>query len=65
MKVNDFYNEVARHADTEKTDINVADVKRVLSQGFRLLQKLSTEECADTIAKLLGTAAKANAKEAG
>ncbi len=62
MKVTDFYNEVAKRADTDKTQINVAETRRVLSQGFQVLVGLSTEECADTIAKLLAAAAKAAAK---
>ena len=62
MKVSDFYNEVSRRVDTDKTQINAAETKRVLSQGFRLLQTMSADECADTIAKLLAAAAKANAK---
>lgn len=63
MKVSDFYNEVSRRVDTDKTQINAAETKRVLSQGFQLLQSLSTAEAADTIAKLLAAAEKAAAKK--
>ena len=59
MKVNDFYNEVARRADTEGTKINVADTKRVLSQAFKLLNEMNAADAADTIAKALAAAAKA------
>jgi hypothetical protein len=62
MKINDFYNEVARRADTEGTKINAADTKRVLSQAFQLLAGLDAAECTDTIAKALANAAKAKGK---
>ena len=34
MKLNDFYNEVSKRVDTEKTSITVAETKRVLSEAF-------------------------------
>lgn len=58
MKLTDFYNEVAKRADTSKTDINVADTKRVLSEAFLVLCELDAAELADTIAKGLATAKK-------
>lgn len=63
MKVSDFYNEVSGRVDTDKTKINVAETKRVLSQGFQVLVAMSTAECADTIAKLLAAAEKAASKK--
>lgn len=59
MKVNDFYNEVARRADTEGTKINVAETKRVLTQAFKLLNELSPAEAVETLGKALASAAKA------
>ncbi len=58
MKLTDFYNQVARSADTDKTQISVADTKRVLSEAFIHLAKLSATECNDTIAKGLAAAQK-------
>lgn len=58
MKVTDFYNEVAKLADTEGTKINVAATKRVLSVAFTLLSELPTADAMDTIAKALAAAAK-------
>ena len=62
MKVTEFYDEVSRRVDTDKTKINVAETKRVLSQGFRLLATLSAAELVDTLSKLISAADKANAK---
>lgn len=62
MKLTDFYNEVSRHVDTDKTEITVADTKRVLSEAFLLLAKMDAAECVDTIAKGLATAKKKLAK---
>lgn len=58
MKLTDFYNEVAKRADTGKTNINAADTKRVLSEAFLVLSELDAAELADTIAKGLATAKK-------
>ncbi len=58
MTVTEFYNEVARLADTDRTKINVADTKRVLAVGFSVLCKLDAAECADVIAKGLAQAKK-------
>jgi hypothetical protein len=58
MKVNDFYNEVARHADTPTLKINAADTKRVLHVAFKILAKMKAADCADTIAKALALGAK-------
>lgn len=58
MKLNDFYNEVSRRADTSGTKINVAETRRVLAMGFRVLAELDGPEMADTLAKALAQAQK-------
>jgi hypothetical protein len=58
MKISDFYNEVAKRTDTEKTSIGVAETKRVLSEAFAVLSLMSAAELADTIAKGLALADK-------
>ena len=58
MTVNDFYNEVARKVDTDKTKINAAETKRVLSEAFKLLAAMPAAEALDIVAKAVGTAAK-------
>lgn len=58
MKLTDFYNEVAKRADTSKTEINVADTRRVLSEAFLLLSEMDAAELADTLAKGLVNAKK-------
>ncbi|MGF1579636.1 MAG: hypothetical protein ACFCD0_09760 [Gemmataceae bacterium] len=64
MKISEFYDEVARRADTDKTEINVAITKRVLSEAFIVLAGLETADAIDTVAKGIATAAKKLAKEA-
>ncbi len=58
MKITDFYNEVARKADTSKTSISAAETKRVLSEAFVILAKMDAAELADTLAKGLAVAKK-------
>ncbi|QDU94733.1 hypothetical protein [Lignipirellula cremea] len=58
MKVNDFYNEVSRLVDTGKTQINVADTKRVLACAFDVLAKMESSDAVDTLAKALALAKK-------
>lgn len=58
MTLNDFYNEVARLTDTEKTQINAAETKRVLAIAFQVLAQKSAAEASDLIAKGLSAAAK-------
>ncbi len=58
MKITDFYNEVSRRADTEKTKIGAAETKRVLSEAFQVLAKMDAAELADTLAKGLAVAKK-------
>lgn len=59
MNLSDFYNEVARRADTPKTQINVAEVKRVLSVAFQVLN----EQAAPLVVELLGKGLAAAAKK--
>ncbi|NMG23115.1 hypothetical protein [Brasilonema bromeliae] len=58
MTLTDFYNAVAKQADTDKTAIGVADTKRVLAVAFSVLHTLPTADVLDVIAKGLATAAK-------
>jgi hypothetical protein len=61
MNLSEFYDEVARHADTEKTKINVADVKRVLSEAFKVLQGLDAVTVTELVSKGLAAAKKKKA----
>jgi len=62
MKLTDFYNEVSRNVDTDKTEITVAETKRVLSEAFLILAQQDAAEFADTIAKGVAQAKKKLAK---
>jgi len=62
MRVSDFQNEVARRVDTDKTEINVAETKRVLGQAFEVLAELPADEAMDVISKSLAAAARRIAK---
>jgi len=63
MKLTEFYNEVARRADTAKTAINAAETKRVLATAFDVLAEQDATELADTIAKGLTLAKKRSTKK--
>ncbi|KAA1261043.1 hypothetical protein LF1_35870 [Rubripirellula obstinata] len=58
MKLTDFYNEVSRRVDTDKTAISASETKRVLSESFLVLAAMDATELADTISKGLATAKK-------
>lgn len=58
MTLNDFYNDVARKVDTDKTQINAAETKRVLSVAFTVLSKYDTATILELIAKGLANAKK-------
>ncbi|MCC6421534.1 MAG: hypothetical protein IT429_25220 [Gemmataceae bacterium] len=58
MTLSEFYDEVSRRADTEKTKITVAETKRVLSEAFQVLVGLDAAACAEILAKGLTTAKK-------
>ena len=58
MTLTDFYNEVAKKTDTDKTAIGVADTKRVLAVAFSVLHTLPAADVLDLVAKGLAAAAK-------
>ena len=58
MQLTDFYNEVSRTVDTDKTGITVAETKRVLSEAFIALAKMDAAEAFDTVNKGIATAKK-------
>lgn len=58
MNLNEFYNEVARRADTGKTAITAAETRRVLSEAFLVLNKMKAADAAGVVAKGLASAAK-------
>ncbi len=62
MKLTDFYNEVSRRVDTEKTSITVAETKRVLSEAFLVLAAMDAAEFADTVSKGVAQAKRKAAK---
>jgi len=62
MTLSDFYNEVARLADTDKTQISAADTKRVLAVAFSVLQKHDPATVLDLVSKGLAAAKKKEAK---
>ncbi len=62
MKISDFQNEVARRVDTDKTQISVAETKRVLSEAFLVLAGLDAADAIDTVSKGMAGAAKKLAK---
>ena len=62
MKISDFQNEVARRVDTDKTQISVAETKRVLSEAFLVLAELDAADAIDTVSKGMTGAAKKLAK---
>jgi len=63
MNLSEFYNEVSRFADTEGTKINVADVRRVLSVAFDVLEASDTEVVLDLVSKGIKASAKRKCEE--
>jgi hypothetical protein len=55
--LNEFYNEVARRADTDGLQINAAETKRVIACFFDVLQDYPPTIAMDLIAKGLKRAA--------
>jgi hypothetical protein len=51
MTLNELTDAVSRIADTPKTQINAADVKRVVASTFDVLAMLSPADCAEVIGK--------------
>ncbi|MFO0810833.1 MAG: hypothetical protein U0746_19560 [Gemmataceae bacterium] len=62
MNLSQFYDEVARHADTDKTKIGAAETKRVLSEAFKILAAMDAVTFADVIAKGVANAKKKKGK---
>lgn len=58
MKLTELYHEVSRRADRQKVQINAADVSRVLTVVFDVLQTMKPHEAHDLIAKGLASAEK-------
>lgn len=58
MTLTEFYNEVAKRADTAKTSINAAETKRVLAVAFMALAEMNSTDASDIIAKGLAAAKK-------
>jgi hypothetical protein len=56
MTLTDFYNEVARNADTDTLKIGASETKRVLAVMFLQLVKLDAAEAFAVIAKGLENA---------
>jgi hypothetical protein len=58
VTLTDFYNEVAKQADTDTLKIGAADTKRVLAVAFSVLHTLPTATVLELLGKGLATAAK-------
>ena len=58
MTLSEFYDDVARKADTDKVKIGAAETKRVLSEAFKILATLDAVTLTDVIAKGVATAKK-------
>ena len=58
MKLSEFYDEISRRTDTEKTSINVAETKRVLTVMFDLLKDLEPDVVFDLLSKGVSAAVK-------
>jgi hypothetical protein len=61
MTLNEFYNEVARHADTDTQKITASDTRRVLATAFQVLGTLDTASLFGVIGKGLENARHKNA----
>ena len=62
MTLNEFYNEVARHADVETLKINAADTRRVLHVAFGVLGKIDRPSAFHVIGKGIENASKPKKK---
>ena len=58
MTLTEFYDEVARKADTPGTKIGAAETKRVLAVAFELMQGYDAATVLELIGKGLATAKK-------
>lgn len=63
MSLTDFYNEVARQADTDTLKIGASETKRVLAVAFSVLAKQDATTVLTVIAKGLENAKKKSEKE--
>ena len=63
MTLTEFYDEVARKADTAKSKIPATDTRRVLSEGFKVLAGLDAAALAALLSKGLSTAKAKAAKK--
>ena len=57
MNLSQFYDEVCRKVDTDKTKINAAETKRVLSEAFKILAKLDNSTMLEVMARGVAHAA--------
>jgi hypothetical protein len=62
MTLTDFYNEVARQADTDSQKIGASETKRVLAVAFSILNKQDTITVLQLITKGLENAKKKEPK---
>jgi hypothetical protein len=60
MNLSQFYDEVSRRVDTDKTKINAAETKRVLSEAFKVLAQMDSATMLEVLARGV-----ANAKKKG
>lgn len=51
MKLTEFYDAVARRADMAKIEVGAADTRRVLSEAFAVLAKMSAQDVLNTVAQ--------------
>lgn len=58
MNLSQFYDEVSRCVDTDKTKINAAETKRVLSEAFKVLTKLDSATMLEVLARGVANAQK-------
>ena len=58
MNLSQFYDAVSRKVDTDKTQINSAETKRVLSEAFKVLAKMNNATMLEVIARGVAHAAK-------
>lgn len=58
MNLSQFYDEVTRRVDTDKTKINAAETKRVLSEAFKVLAKMDSSAMLEVLAKGVANAQK-------
>jgi hypothetical protein len=64
MTLTEFYDAVARRADTDKTRIGAAETRRVLSEAFQVLGGLSAADLAAVLSAGLNNAKTKAARKA-